>query len=535
MSELSYWTRISTGQLSRRHVLRSAALGGAGLAAAALIGCSSGKEQKPAEKTGATAPGATATATASATGTASAAAALPANLILLKTSPERGPGGTKFTITGEGLKPSTRLDFVWNATNGVYKTELNNNRMEFFERLFTLERTPLGQVTTDAQGKVSASFTAPVDFGGVHDIYALIDGKESAKAGFLIEKTVNFSPSEGPLGTPITVRITGLGSSAFTSTGAIRYDNKYTGFVTATTTRGTAEFQLRAAGPVGDHLIELYGASHATPYLNVEQSPVAAVGTYRATFRVTRDGGPPANVLEWPEQSLVSTSAVMPRTTIGLAGTTPTPATLSPATGPIRSTPKLEASGLPAGAAVDLVWMTVTGNDVTGWQLGEEALGKATAAAGGTLSVPVTVPESLGGWHGVRIVSGGKVLAEAPYFVERNLERAPAQRVKAGEKFTVQLKGVGWTELDNGAAVTYDNSYLGYACGFSSKGDVTVELVATGGPGTHLIDFYPMIYDGGHGKWPWQYNLPMLTFTRDHPSLGLGYRLPAFHLAIEVV
>jgi len=85
----------------------------------------------------------------------------------------------------------------------------------------------------------------------------------------------------------ITVRITGLGSSAFTSTAAIRYDNKYTGFVTATTTHGTAEFQFRAAGPVGDHTIELYGASHATPYLNIEQSPVAAVGTYRATFRVT--------------------------------------------------------------------------------------------------------------------------------------------------------------------------------------------------------------------------------------------------------
>jgi hypothetical protein len=149
--------------------------------------------------------------------------------------------------------------------------------------------------------------------------------------------------------------------------------------------------------------------------------------------------------------------------------------------------------------------------------------------------MPVTVPDTLGGHHAVRVVSDGRVLAETGYFVERSLETPPPQRVKAGEKFTIRIKGVGWTELDNGFAVTYDNSWIGYACGFASNGDVTLELVATGGAGTHLIDFYPMIYDNGHGKFPWQYTTPQLTFARDHPSLGVGYRLPTFRMAIEVV
>ena len=60
--------------------------------------------------------------------------------------------------------------------------------------------------------------------------------------------------------------------------------------------------------------------------------------------------------------------------------------------------------------------------------------------------------------------------------------------MKVGETFTVQIKGVGWSELDNTVAVTYDNAVMAYACGFNTNGDVTINLVATGHPGTHLID-----------------------------------------------
>ena len=99
--------------------------------------------------------------------------------------------------------------------------------------------------------------------------------------------------------------------------------------------------------------------------------------------------------------------------------------------------------------------------------------------------------------------------------------------------FTVHLKGIGWTELDNGVAVTYDNAYIGFDCGFNSQGDVTMNLVATGAPGIHLIDIYPMIYQG-HGDPPWGYQAPLLAFQVDAPGLALGYNLPAYRLAIEV-
>ena len=75
---------------------------------------------------------------------------------------------------------------------------------------------------------------------------------------------------------------------------------------------------------------------------------------------------------------------------------------------------------------------------------------------------------------------------------------------------------------------------MGYACGFNSQGDITLNLVASGAPGTHLIDLYPMLFLG-HGKAPWDYSIPFLAFAQDYPGLSLGYRIPTYRMAIEVV
>jgi hypothetical protein len=107
---------------------------------------------------------------------------------------------------------------------------------------------------------------------------------------------------------------------------------------------------------------------------------------------------------------------------------------------------------------------------------------------------------------------------EIPYYVEHSLVSVTPKRVKVGETFTVQIKGVGWTELNNMVAVTYDIAAMGYACGFNSNGDVTINLVATGHPGTHLIDLYPAIYKR-KDRVPWNYQTPFLTYARDFPAL----------------
>ena len=95
---------------------------------------------------------------------------------------------------------------------------------------------------------------------------------------------------------------------------------------------------------------------------------------------------------------------------------------------------------------------------------------------------------------------------------------------------TIRLKGVGWTDVDNIYVLTYDNAYMGYACGFNSQGDVVVNFTAAGAPGVHLIDFYPGIYQGQPDFSQQLYRLPQLTYAEDHP----GNKIPALRFAFEV-
>ncbi len=458
----------------------------------------------------------------------------------LRLSPEKGPVGTAFTVEAEGLPPGRSVEFQWSTVEATYVLDAGPEDVVYQRRQFKEIRVPLGRAVVDDHGRVTATFAAPEDYGEVHDVYAVVDGQDVARGGFRIIRTATMTPTAGPVGTPITIVIKGLGWQPRECCVAVTYDNKYVGLVTAVTTRGTAVFQIRAAGPPGEHVIRLMGGSNATPYLNPEQSPIAHIPRFTFTFNVTADNGPPPATLEWPETALTGPwDDGLPRTT-GSGSRASAGVRVEPQAGPILSAATVRATGLTPGSEVDLYWMTAVGNRLSpsGWSLQEVPLARATVSADGTLTAPIQVPDGLGGWHAIKLVADRQVVGEAFYFVERSLVKVTPLRVRAGETFTVQIKGVGWTELDNGVAVTYDNAYMGFACGFNSNGDVTINLVATGGPGTHLIDLYPMVYRSGnrdHATEFWAFNVPFLTALRDHPGLALGYRLPIFRLAIEVV
>ena len=61
-----------------------------------------------------------------------------------------------------------------------------------------------------------------------------------------------------------------------------------------------------------------------------------------------------------------------------------------------------------------------------------------------------------------------------------------------------------------------------------------MNMVATGGPGTHLIDMYPLLYTQQPSYANTPYGMvPRADATqRDAPGLALGYQLPAMRLAI---
>jgi hypothetical protein len=457
---------------------------------------------------------------------------------LLKTSPDVALPGSKFTVSGTGLPAGKSVVVTWSTANVDWVLDARPDSVDYLGRKATKLTVQVGKAQTDSNGTFSVTLRVPYDFGGLHDLYAVVDGVQVAKGGLLIARAASIHPKSGPVGTPITVIYSGLGSSLYEGGASLLYDNKYAGAITANWTRGTAVMHIRAAGPPGTHTIEVADAI-SFKYLNIQQSPIPWGTGYKFAFTVTKDDGRPAPNIDWPAPVAPTMSTM---TTLDPKASSTSTATLSTTSGQVLTRVGVAATGLAPNTPVDLSWATVVGNRVnctgTCWSFASVPLGSATSAADGTLKSSIRVPDGLGGWHVIQLSQGGVVKTQVPFFVKRSFvgKAVSSLVLKEGEPFTIHLKGLGWTQLDNTIAVDYDNSYVGYGCGFNSNGDVVMNMVATGGPGTHLIDMYPLLYTQQPSYANTPYGMvPMLTYARDVPGLALGYQLPAMRLAITII
>ena len=123
----------------------------------------------------------------------------------------KGYVGDPFTVSGEGFAGGTTIEFFWSTVEPSYATKVLPDNLEYHERKYDEKRIVLGQARVDAQGRVNAKFTAPEDFGEVHDVFAVVEGRDLARGGFRILRSANLTPKSGPVGTPITVTVKGIG------------------------------------------------------------------------------------------------------------------------------------------------------------------------------------------------------------------------------------------------------------------------------------------------------------------------------------
>ncbi len=343
-----------------------------------------------------------------------------------------------------------------------------------------------------------------------------------AQGGVDIGQTFEMHPTEGPVGTPIELRVKGLGWRTMESTWVVNWDNQEIGWVSATDTRGSAVARFRASGAIGEHQVKVYTGYMGQGYLNHEQAPNSYLPRPDFVFRIT-PGNAPAPMIAEPYQKQPVPEATVGNGTAKLS--------ISPTQGPVLTRTQLKGSDLPPGSRVSLVWETQQGNRVSGGGFApkDNEITKLTVGNDGRIDVPLVVPDDLGGLHGVSIRSGETILARTHFVIETSVVSISPTSGPVGTPVTIHLKGVGWTDYDNIYVVTYDNAYMGYACGFNSQGDVVVNFKAAGSPGVHLIDFYPGIYQGPEGSQQ-LYRLPQLTYADDHP----GNRIPAFRFAFRV-
>ena len=434
----------------------------------------------------------------------------------LQVTPEHGPVGTPLTVKAERLPPEQEFDLVWRTVKGSWKV----SNAEYHGREYTPVAYRFARVKTDQLGRAMATLVAPEDYGFGHDIVVQQGSRLFTQAGFDLDMTVKISPESGPVGTPITVEVKGIGWRHLQNSYTLLYDNNFTGWMSAVTTGGSATFTIPATGKPGLHVLELLHADFTFAYRNMQQSPEPDRPRFALNFRVTPGAAvlPPA-----PEQQAQTHVRRLPAPGV-LAAT--------PAFSTVHQPVVVSGAGFEPGKSYELNWTTVTGNRVAagggGWEESSKVIATARADASGRLEFAFKTPDDLGGEHGLWVETGaGKKTGThsiAPSALPLDVARGPA-----GTTFKIHLKGVGWTETANIYTVNYDNSYIGYACAFNSQGDVEIFLKATGEPGWHFIDLYPAIYKGKETR-PLNFKIPQLTYADDHP----GEDLPRFRFAFEV-
>ena len=440
----------------------------------------------------------------------------------MRLEPSKALPGATVTVTGEDLPASSDLSLQWGTVTGSWVIQ-GERREEYHGRAFDPVTVDLGMVRTDGSGSFVTTFEVPEGFGFAHDVMLVDqDGVIRNQALFEVDVEVSVTPTEGPLGTPITIEIRGMGWQTMENTRAIVYDNAYTGWMSAVTTDGYARAVIPATGTPGPHRVGILRGAYTFPYLNPVQSPRPDIEVYEAIFTVTEDDP-------------VLPPAIEDQNPVAQARAASDPSSGSPwmttdmASGPVGTPLEITGGGVAAGAEVAIEWFRIVGNRVGGQGWGEQNLNleSVVAAEDGSFRFSAPVPGDVGGEHRIEAVVDGEMVASTEFLITPAATSISPASGPWGTDITINLTGVGWTETANIYTLVYDNGYLGYACGFNSQGDVEVTLKATGGPGWHYIDLYPAIYKGEESPGQQNFRIPQLTYEADHP----GEDLPAFHFA----
>jgi hypothetical protein len=429
--------------------------------------------------------------------------------------------GAKVRVAAQGLPAGETVELKWRTVTGGWVIQ---NYYYFRGRKYSETTLSLGKFPVNASGRLDATFAIPEDYGGVHDVTATIDGKVVAQNGIEVTQSFEMTPTSGPIGTPIELRVKGFGWRPMENTWVVNWDNRAAGFVTAAGTRGTAVARFRASGPVGDHFLKIYTGWQGQSYLNFQQAPNAYLPRPDFTFHTT--SGPSSTRDAYADEYQPYS---LPEAEVHVANGK---LSLSPTQGPTGAESMLRGEGFPANSTLDLFWQTYVGSRVSGngFAPQEKRIARVKVGRDGKIEFPLTIPEDLGGEHGIELREGEKPLGRAYYAIETTIVSMEPTSGPAGTPVTIHLKGVGWTEYDNMYAATYDNAYMGYACGFNSQGDVQFTFKAAGEPGTHLIDLFPGIYQGPPTENQLLYRMPQLTYADDHP----GNKIPALHFKFDV-
>lgn len=440
--------------------------------------------------------------------------------------------GDDVVLRGRNLEPETDHDLLWQTSEGEWSVLAAH---EVVGPRYRPRTVSIATVTTDASGSFDHEWTVPEDFGGGHRIELERAETTAATAEVTIVPHFEIGRTTVPMGETIAVRGYGLSTSVDRSNFQIAWDQGYTGLLTGVRRRGTATARVRAAGPPGEHVVQVWRNYNGVPYVtNNTQSPMGPVAAGRQSkwvVEVTEPETPPETV--WVEET--SAEEPIPAHYPDLDGDTPASLSVSPTSGAAGTQIVIRGTDFPADEKVDLRWYQHVGEGIRGVTVEPkprpDVLPTVQTDANGSFLLETEVPVAEGSTRPIVAAVDGREVAVTGFMVQPDVERFEPVRGPVGTTMMIELSGIGWTNYESTPTFVYDNHYLGYGCGMTEdyrSTTVRTELDMAGQPGWHFVDVYPSLFRTEDDE-PRLEMFPHLS-TENHPVR----QLPVMHLAFEI-
>ncbi len=452
----------------------------------------------------------------------------------LAVSDEEGYVGDAITFRGRNLPANERFTVQWQTVDGSWGVLEAN---EVVGPQYQPRTETATTVTTDDDGRFDHRWEVPEDYGGSHTIELVDnDGGVVDRAEFEIQPWFDVDRTEAPLGETFTISGYGIGPSMLTNNYQVAWDNGIVGFVTGVKNRGTATAQVRAVGPPGEHVLQVWRNHRGVPFLqNNTQSPFGPVAGGRQstwTVKVTEPDGEPRRC--WLDQQLHEEPIATHYPE--LDEDTEAELAVTPTCGQAGTTARISGRDFQPETTVELVWHRHQGHRVKGIPITPEpkpdVLPTVTTDEDGSFSEEVTIPSDVGATRPITAVVDGRSVAVTGFMMQPSISSFTPKEGPVGTEIEIELSGVGWTVYENAPYFVYDNKLLGYVCGVDDddeSGITRARFRASGEPGYHFIDVYPSIFQMQDDEPDFEI-MPHLSYIDNHPVRPL----PAWHFCFKI-
>jgi len=453
------------------------------------------------------------------------------NLVL---SDKEGYVGDEITLKGRNFPAGQEYELLWNSTEGRWGVLEGN---EIVGPQYQPRTDQIATVRTDADGAFDETWTVPKDYGGAHRVQVEDgDGNVVARDEFSITPHFEIDRTEAPLGEAFTITGYGIGPNVVTNNYQVSWDNGNVGFMTGVMNRGTGTAEIRAVGPPGEHVIQVWRNYKGVPYLqNNTQSPYGPVAGGRQsvwTVEVTEPDDDPRTAWVDPLLDEQPMSVHYPE----IDADSEAELEISPPSGQAGTTAVITGRNFPAESEVDLIWYRHEGHRVKGIPITPEpkpdVLPTVETDSEGGFQTEIAIPRAEGSTRPITAAVDGREVAVTGFMMQPSIETFAPVRGPVGTEIDIELSGIGWTIYENAPFFVYDNTPLGYVCGTAGddkEGTVHARIRAAGEPGWHFLDIYPSLFDMQEEKPVFEVR-PHLSYLDNHPVRPL----PALHMAFEV-